>query len=92
MITGFILEFSINFEAVLIANQPIAKYSIYRPTYDVTHMNLGGLNHEINHMITLIIGRETRLNTFITRTQLCTDVVQAFADCSKNNGFSMVVK
>jgi len=28
----------------------------------------------------------------ITRTQLCTDVVQAFADCSKNNGFSMVVK
>ena len=28
----------------------------------------------------------------ITRTQLCTDEVRAFAECSKNNGFSMVVK
>ena len=28
----------------------------------------------------------------ITRTQLCRDEVRAFADCSKENGFSMVIK
>ena len=28
----------------------------------------------------------------ITRTQLCRDQVKAFADCSRDNGFSMVLK
>ena len=28
----------------------------------------------------------------ITRTQLCRDEVKAFADCSKENGFSMVIR
>ena len=28
----------------------------------------------------------------ITRTQLCRDEVRAFADCSKENGFSMVIR
>ena len=28
----------------------------------------------------------------ITRTQLCRDLVREFSECSKNNGFSMVIK